>query len=146
MKSVRLLMLALAVAAPVTYASQPGKSDQRLLDYQVASGAPADSFRYASFWSWEGLDHTHLAVYTRGDEAYLLTVDSGCGNLALVNSIFVTSRKQEVTAHLDRVLPEHMIPCTITEIRPVNLSKLKADEKVQKMRKIEDRERQGNKD
>jgi hypothetical protein len=141
MKSIRSLMIALAVAALAACASQPEKPNQRLLDYQASSGAPVNSFRYFSLWSWEALDRTHLSIYTRGNEAYLLTVDGGCQNLEWVNAIGLTSRMHEVTARFDKVLTGQMVPCTIMEIRPVDVGKLKAEEKLQKERKIEEKER-----
>lgn len=141
MKSVRSLMIALAVAVLAACASQPEKPNQRLLDYQAASGAPVNSFRYFSLWSWEALDRTHLAVYTRGNEAYLMTVDGGCQNLDFVNAIGLTSRMHEVNVRFDKVLTGEMVPCTIMEIRPVDVQKLKAEEKLQKERKIEEKER-----
>ena len=141
MKFARLLMITLAVAALAACASQPDKPNQRLLDYQAASGAPVNSFRYFSLWSWEALDRTHLAVYTRGNEAYLLNVDGGCQNLEFVTAIGLTSRMHEVTALFDKVLTGQMVPCTVMEIRPVDVQKLKAEEKLQKERKIEEKER-----
>ena len=141
MKSVRPLIIALAVAALAACATQPEKPNQRLLDYQAASGTPVNSFRYFSLWSWEALDRTHLAIYTRGNEAYLLTVDGACQNLEWVNAIGLTSRMHEVTRGFDKVLTGQMVPCTVLEIRPVDVRKLKAEEKLQKERKIEEKER-----
>ena len=141
MKYFRPLMMAVALMALAACATQPEKPSQRLLDYQAASGAQVNSFHYFSLWSWEALDRTHLAVYTRGNEAYLLTLDGGCQNLEFVTAIGLTSRMHEVTSRFDKVLTGQMVPCTIMEIRPVDVNKLKAEEKLQKERKIEEKER-----
>jgi hypothetical protein len=141
MKLIRSLTIVLTVAAlGACAAAQPEKPSQRLLDYQAAAGEPVNSFRYFSLWSWEALDRTHLAIYTRGNQAYLLTVDGGCQNLAWVNTIAITSHTNEVSARFDKVLTGRFVPCLILEIRPVDLGKLKAEERLQKERAIQVKE------
>ncbi|HEX7813893.1 DUF6491 family protein [Dyella sp.] len=143
MKYVRSCIIVFIAAALAACATGPEKPNQRLLDYQAAAGAPVNSFRFFNLWSWEALDRSHLAVYTRGQEAYLLTVDGGggCQNLEWANAIGLTSRMHEVNARLDKVLVGGPGPCFIMEIRPVDVGKLRAEEKLQKQRKIEEKER-----
>ncbi|HEY9130308.1 MAG TPA: DUF6491 family protein [Dyella sp.] len=141
MKYLRSMLVALVVAALAACASAPDKPSHRLLAYEAASGAPVNSFRYFSLWSWEPLDRDRLAIYTRGNEAYLLTVDGGCRNLLFATAIGLTSLMHEVTIRFDKVLAGGNYPCTIMEIRPVDVQKLKAEERLQKERKIDEKER-----
>lgn len=140
MKHARPLWLATFVAALAACATGPQKPDQHLLDYQAAAGKSVPSFRYFTLWSWEPLDRNHLAVYTRSDEAYLLELDGGCQNLEFANAIGLTARMHEVTARFDKVLAGEF-PCTIMQIQPIDVKQLRAEEKAQRQRKIEEKER-----
>lgn len=95
--------------------------------YATAAGAPVNSFRYVSLWSWEPLGDRQLAVYTHADEAYLLDLDGRCHNLEFTNHIGLTSSVSEVSARFDRVVTgAGDAPCFIKQIRPVDVKKLNA--------------------
>lgn len=100
---------------------------QRKADYEAAAGPDQHSFRYFNpLWSWEPLDRDLLVVYTRPNQAWLLTL-AGCFDLEYTNAIGLTSRMGEVSVGFDKVLTGRRdLPCTITRIRPVDVAHLKA--------------------
>lgn len=138
MKSIHLLtglfgagLAGLLVAcSSVPYAQRQA---QRQTEYAAAAGAPVRSFHFFSpLYSWEALSDQQLAVYTRPNQAYLLDVD-GCPNLAFANVIGLTSSIHEVSVRFDRVLTgRNYFPCTITQIRPINVAQLKNAQKAQR--------------
>ncbi|WP_266158522.1 DUF6491 family protein [Dyella silvatica] len=109
----------------------------RIAMYAAAAGAPQRSFRFSDLYSWEPLSRTEVAIFTRPSEAYLLDLDGGCPNLAYANALGLTSSVNEVTAHFDRVMTgPGSYPCTITQIRPLDVAKLRLEQKAAQ-RKIE---------
>ncbi|MFC5743106.1 DUF6491 family protein [Dyella tabacisoli] len=127
------LVVWLAACSNVPYAQ---RVSERQAAYAAAAGTPQRSFRFFNLYSWEPLGGAQLAVYTRPNEAYLLDLDGGCPNLEYANSIGLTSSINEVSVRFDRVLTgPGYFPCTITQIRPIDVTQLKAQEKAQ--RKIE---------
>jgi hypothetical protein len=124
--------LVLAACSSVPYAQRVA---ERQAAYVAAAGAPVHSFRfYGSLWSWEPLGRDQLVVYTRPQQAYLL--DAGaCFDLEYTNVIALTSRFGEVSVGFDKVLTGRRdLPCTITQIRPIDVKRLKAHQ--QEQRKI----------
>jgi hypothetical protein len=124
----------LVAAGVLAFASLPGcatnhpeRESQRQAAYRAATGAPVRSFRFfGSLYSWEPLGDRQLAVYTRPNQAWLLDVP-GCNELPFATAIGLTSNMHEVTTGFDHVLTGRgNIPCTITQIRPVDMGKLKA--------------------
>ena len=95
--------------------------------YVAAAGAPVQSFRYFSLWSWEPLSDEQLAIYTRSNEAWLVDLDGRCPNLQYTNHIGLTSSVSEVMVKFDRVITgPRDTPCFIKQIRPVDVAKLNA--------------------
>ena len=134
------LTLAAALAACSSWPSAEHAA-QRRADYEAAAGPSQRSFRFFNnLWSWEPLGKDLLAVYTRPNEAWLLTV-GGCINLEYTNAIGLTSNLHEVSVGFDKVLTGRRdFPCTITDIRPVNVKQLKATQA--ERRKIEEEPRE----
>ncbi|MCW8807271.1 MAG: DUF6491 family protein [Rhodanobacter sp.] len=122
-----LVAAALAACSSVPYAQ---RLSERQADYAAAAGAPVRSFRFfGSMWSWEPLGRDQLAVYTRPSTAWLLDV-SGCSGLEYANVIGLTSTLHQVSVTFDKVLAgRNDFPCTITQIRPVDVVHLKAAQK-----------------
>ena len=74
-------------------------------------------------------------VYTKYKEAYLLDLDA-CANLQVTNGIGLTSNLGQVQVRFDKVITRSpRIPCTISQIRPIDIAHLKAVQQAQ--RKIE---------
>ncbi len=120
--------------------NHPEQESQRQAAYRAATGAPVHGFRFfGSLYSWEPLGNQQLAVYTRPNQAWLLDVP-GCNELPFATAIGLTSNMHEVMTGFDHVLTGHgNVPCTITQIRPIDVSKLKAAREAQ--RKIEEKPR-----
>jgi len=123
-------LAAVAVVAALSGCTRVGKDytsrmEARQQAYATAAGAPVNSFRYFSLWSWEPLSDRQLAVYTRSNEAWLIDLDGSCRNLEFTNHIGLTSSASEVSVKFDRVLtgPQDA-PCFIKQIRPVDLKTL----------------------
>jgi len=128
------LMLGLLCAgcSSVPYAQ---RMSERQAAYAAAAGAPVRSFHFFSLYSWEPLSDTELAVYTQPNKAWLLDL-GGCQELLFVNSIGLTSNLNQVMVGFDKVLTgRRNFPCTVTQIRPVDVKSLKLAQ--QKQRQIE---------
>ncbi|GLQ49147.1 DUF6491 family protein [Dyella flava] len=122
------------------------RDQQRQNAYNEAAGAPIRSFRYLTprIWSWEPLSDTQLVVYTVPNKAYLLDVWS-CPNLIWTQAIGLTSTFREVSVNFDKVLAGRPYgPCTITKIRPVDLSKLKIVQQAQREVDLQPRDNGSN--
>jgi len=128
-------MLAACASAP--YAQ---RTSERQAAYAAAAGAPVRHFRFFSLYSWEPLSDNQLAVYTKPNEAWLLDLGGDCQDLAFVNSIGITSNLNQVMVGFDRVLTgRRNFPCTISQIRPVDVKSLKAVQQQQRLIKSEPR-------
>ncbi|HEY8587588.1 MAG TPA: DUF6491 family protein [Rhodanobacter sp.] len=108
------------------------RAAQRQAAYAAAAGAPVNSFRFFSLYSWEPLSDTQLAVYVRPNTAWLLDVDN-CPDLSFVNNIGLTSNINQVMVQFDKVLTgRKSFPCTITRIRPLDVKSLKVAQQAQR--------------
>lgn len=143
MKSVHLLsgLLAAGLLAGCSSVPYAQRQAQRQAQYAAAAGAPVRSFHFFSpLYSWEALSDQQLVVYARPKQAWLLDVD-GCPNLTFANAIGLTSSLNEVSVRFDRVLTgRNNFPCTITQIRPIDVSHLRAAQQAQ--RKIDEKPRE----
>jgi hypothetical protein len=130
------ILCAISLAA-CSSAPQVRRDSDRLAAYTAAAGAPVRSFRFFSpLYSWQALSDSQLAIYTKPREAYLLDLQA-CHDLQVTNSIALTSRLNQVEVGFDRVINGRLhLPCVISQIRPVDVSHLKAVEQAQ--RKIEE--------
>ena len=132
MLALLLLGLSLTACESVPYAQRMQRRQQA---YNAAAGAPVRSFRLVfgtQIYSWEPLSDTQLAIYTLPTRAYLLDVWP-CSNLTFTNAIGLTSFANEVQAGFDKVLTGRpYIPCTIKQIRPIDLAQLKLEKASQR--------------
>ncbi len=130
----------LAACSNVPYAQ---RQQQRQQAYAAAAGAPVRSFHFLTVWSWEALSESELVVYTRPSQAWLLDLDGRCDNLEFTRAIGLTSSVGEVSARFDKVLTgRHYMPCTIMQIRPVDVKQLRIAQEAQRKIKAEPREQQ----
>jgi hypothetical protein len=102
----------------------------RLALYRQHAGEPVASFRYfTSISGWTPLGDSALAVWTRPNEAYLLTLSGSCTDLQFAMGISLTHQFRTVYARFDRVVPlgttSMTIPCPIREIRPLDVAAIK---------------------
>lgn len=133
-----LALLSMAVAFAVGCASHP-RVDQadRLAVYRSHAGPPVSSFRLAgSLTSWTPLGDGALAVWTRPNEAWLLTLAGSCTDLEFAPAIRLTDSAGGVHARFDRVIPMDLagtprqpMPCIIESIRPLDAGAVRAGER-----------------
>lgn len=129
-----------ALAAGCSSVPYAQRLNQRQAAYAAAAGAPVTHFRFFTpLWSWEELGPDQVAIYTRPKEAWLLDVP-GCTQLPFTNAIGLTSNLNQVSINFDKVLTGRgSFPCTITRIRPVDVTRLKAVQQEQRQIRAEPR-------
>ena len=120
------LILAVACTAllSTTMAStafaQTREAQQEQLDkYLEGAAAPVDKFTFYKLQKWELVGDNHVVVWTRVNQAYLLTVENPCVELPWTPSIALTSSARQVRVRFDYVLVDKGRRCQITEIRPL---------------------------
>ncbi|MFC5436456.1 DUF6491 family protein [Rhodanobacter umsongensis] len=129
MATIRILLTCALLALLGACASAPHaqRSSERQAAYAAAVGAPVRSFRFFSLYSWEPVGDRQVAIYTRPNEAWLLDLGGGCPEISFVNAIGLTSNINQVMVGFDKVLTgRNSFPCTISQIRPVDVKSLKA--------------------
>jgi hypothetical protein len=125
------LLLALAATGCATGGMQP---EEKLALYEANAGAPVDSFKYfGSINGWTPLGDSAIALWTRPREAWLLDFHGPCHDVAYSPVITVTNSMGRVSAKFDKVIARNRgsieIPCTIRQIRPLDVSAIRAAEK-----------------
>lgn len=133
-KPTRFIFMALAglltACSSVPYTQ---RQQQRQAAYTAAAGAPVKSFHFFNLWSWEPLSESQLVIYTRPNRAWLLDLDGRCQNLEFTNAIGLTSSSGEVMVRFDKVrVGRGYIPCTIMQIRPVDVKRLRIEQEAQR--------------
>jgi hypothetical protein len=116
-------------------AAQPSMTpSERLELYRAHAGEPVSSFQFiGGLWGWRALGDSALAVWTLGNQSYLLELTSRCQDLPFAHSIELTSTTGgRVSAGFDRVIvrrPSNLSPsrvgCTIRTIRPIDTQAVK---------------------
>lgn len=142
MTTIRILLASALLALLCACASAPyaQRSNERQAAYAAAAGAPVRSFRFFDLYSWEPLGDRQVAIYTRPNEAWLLDLGGGCPDISFVNTIGLTSNLNQVMVGFDKVLTgRNDFPCTISQIRPVDVKSLKANQLQQRQIKSEPR-------
>jgi len=100
-------------------------SETPLERYSSYAGEPVNSFTAFDINGWTALSDTKLVVWTGVNEAWLLTVWSGCQELSFADRIRIKStgstvmRGDTVIVRRDR--------CPIAEIRPIDVRQMRAD-------------------
>jgi len=135
-------VLAVGACGSAPYAQRQA---ERLAAYTAVAGAPVSSFRFLSLYSWEPLSDTELVVYTRPNQAWLLEVAGGCTALSYTPSIGITSYLHQVSRNFDKILTgRHNFPCTITGIRPLDITRFKATQQARREIHAQPRPDQGS--
>jgi hypothetical protein len=119
--------LCLSVIAVSAIADTPATEAVNLARVEKYAGAPVEGFTMWSMYKWQGLGPEKLAVWTKINEAYLLTVEQPCIRLQDARGIRVTSQmSHQVNRRLDFVNfgSQH---CQITEIRPIDYKAMYKD-------------------
>ena len=135
------ILLAGGVLCGCAMPANTRSSAQRQAEYAASAGAPQNTFIFSSgLYSWEPLGETQLVVYTKPKEAYLIDLKA-CSNLLTTNSIGLTSRLGQVSVNFDSVRTRPpLISCAISQIRPIDIFRLKAAQQAQRKIDAEPRE------
>jgi len=135
-------LLSLALLA-VACQSEPSKNDaggapikedqsSALARYTKYAGEPVRQFNWlGKFDSWEPLSNDQLVVYTTPTSVYLLKVWGPCRNLQFATGMGITSTGKTVYSGLDSIIVQGQ-RCPISEIRPVDFEKMRADMNAQR--------------
>jgi len=123
--SLGLAIVLLAGCAHAPPRVQHEKSLERYLPYADAPVDRVTSFRLDS-WEWVGQDR--IVLWTGVNEAYLVTVYSTCRDLQYANHIRLETSMSGTFSRFDKVRLGRDT-CPIREIRPIDVVRMKADEK-----------------
>jgi len=119
-----------ACAVAILFASCASIKSKYDLNYQDYAGEPIKSFWMPRLDGWTALEDKLLVVRTELNKEYLLRLGGFCPNLRFANSIAVTSSTGTVD-RFEKVIVGHDT-CTISEIRPIDSARMKADRKALK--------------
>ena len=130
----RLCAAAGVLAALSACATTRLGDDARLSLYRANAGAPVDHFRYyGSLNGWTPLGDGAIALWTRPSEAYLVEFFGPCQGVDYAATIGVSSSMGRVNAKFDKVLVRNAgrveFPCTIREIRPLDVAAVRGAER-----------------
>jgi hypothetical protein len=123
-KNVSRMLLLVVVLSGCASVGPRERIAARLAEVEAHAAAPVDSFRLWRLDRWESLGRTRLLVWTRPNEAWLLTVDEPCNDLEYAHGLSLTSSVGQVKRRFDSVVLERQ-RCRINEIRPVDGRALK---------------------
>jgi hypothetical protein len=133
MRSLRLAAALLALPTlltPVLASCASNGARERMSEnwarFDRHAGEPVSSFRFFRFDTFEVLGDGAIAVWTRPNQAYLLTVDEPCFGLEFATTVGVTSNMNRVYRRSDDVVFKDQ-RCAIAEIRPVDVKALKEE-------------------
>ena len=127
MKTRFAILLAVSALATACAGMGPSRSEVAGQKYVQYAGDPVDRFTAFDIDGWTSVDRTHVVIWARQNEAYLLTVWDTCTDLAFANVIRLNQTGASVTKF--DYLQVGRDRCQITEIRPIDIRKKKADER-----------------
>jgi len=113
------------------------QDEQQVRDrYAAYAGPPVKSFTWLGRYDgWEALGKDELVLFTNPSEAYLLKVWPPCDLRFVVNRIGLTTTGSTVYSGLDSVIVDSAPPgrwrCPISEIRPIDYKRMRADMRAQ---------------
>jgi hypothetical protein len=119
--------ICLSVVSVCALADTPATEAANLSRVEKYAGSPVENFTMWNMYKWQGLGPEKLAVWTKINEAYLLTVEQPCIHLQEARGIRVTSQmSHQVNRRLDFVNfgSQH---CQIIEIRPIDYKAMYKD-------------------
>lgn len=121
--STRLIAGALAGGALLSGCASGPK-----LNYSEYAGEPVKSFYMANFDGWSAVSKDQLVVWAGMNKAYLLKIEGYCPDLQFANAIAVTSTANTVDKFEKVIVGRDR--CLISEIRPLDVTRLKEDRKI----------------
>jgi hypothetical protein len=126
------LLASLALIGACSGTPRRQGSDEELQRYMAYAGEPVSSFSlFGGLDNWQSLSRDKIVVWTKPNDAYMVTVQQPCSDLSFAQRIGVTSTGTTVNKGLDFVTARHQ-KCTILEIRPVNYRRMQEDARQKK--------------
>ena len=123
-------VLAAGLLAAGATAAQDVDPEQRLARYQRAAGEPVQGFRlFGALNHWEALGQSHVVVWARPAEAYLLGLDAPCPDLGKARAIGLGDQRGRVQARSSSITAIGDVaglPCRVQTIQPVDAEALRA--------------------
>ena len=120
------MMVAAALALTACAAGAPRLSDESLVKrYSDYAGPPVDRFTAFRISGWNSLSRDRVVLWTGVNEAWLVTVWDSGQDLQFAEKIRLSRTGASVTRG------DHLIVgrdrCPISEIRPIDIRRMKAD-------------------
>ena len=121
------LLVPLLLAMPLLAVGAGARERMAEKESEAANhaGEPVKSFRFLRMDHFEILGSNSILVWTRVNQAYLLTVDEPCFGLEFATAVGLSSSMNTVYRRHDDVVFKDQ-RCAIAEIRPVDVKALKA--------------------
>lgn len=124
MTSRLLLSILLLLLAACSGLGPRERDAQRLAEYEGYAGEPIEGFSYFTLQRFVSLGRYDLVVYTRINEAFLLTVEPPCSGLEFAKAIGLSATGNRVSRRFDFVRFENQ-QCRIEQIRPIDVRAMK---------------------
>jgi len=122
----RVILTAAVLVLLAGCAGVPRRGDASLDRYQPYAGAPVEQFHFYELDSWQAVAPDRVVIWTDPFTAYLVRVRTPCTELAFTERLGVTSTVNTVS-RLESIVPSRHNRCPIEEIRPIDLTAMKAD-------------------
>ena len=125
-----LILLGLASLAACAGIRQRDGEPSALTRYLEYAGEPIPSFStMGRVDAWRGLSRTQLVVWTRLDDANLLTADPTCRELQFAMNIALESRVNGTSSSGFDHVRAGRDRCQIVQIRPIDYRLMKQEER-----------------
>ena len=118
--------LLVAVACPA-FADTIATQSANLARFEKYAGTPVEQFNMWELYKWQGLGPDTLAVWSKVNEVWLLTIAQPCNRLEDAKAVTVTTKmSRQVNRRLDYVIfaSQH---CQIIKIRPLDYKSMLKD-------------------
>ncbi len=126
----KLLFIISALAPLAACAATPTAQQRaaRAARVEAAAGAPVNHIQllFRGLYGWEMINDHQVVAYVTPKKAYLLDLPP-CPGIDHSPAIAISSRMSQISVNFDAITPGNTgVPCRIRQIRPLDMSKLKA--------------------
>lgn len=123
------LLCSVLLFAGGAQADTPQKQKRSLAQFAPYLQDPVDQFALESLHDWQAVGSDKVAVWSTADDAYLLTVETPCGQLATTADLKLA---QQATGTVMRQMDWVMAGsdrCRILEIEPIDVARMEGRKK-----------------